>query len=84
LKVGSVTKIEKESYGITQHVEITPSVDFDRLEEVIILVSDFIQVTTGEWLKLDASYENEEENFESKIDSKNAVPGDPKKKEEKR
>jgi len=90
LKVGAVTKIEKESYGITQHVEITPSVDFDRLEEVIILVSDFIQVTTGEWLKLDASYENEEEdeNFANKVDNKlsdkNKGELDKKKKEEKR
>lgn len=39
LKVGTVSKIERESYGITQLVEVTPSVDFSKLEEVIILVS---------------------------------------------
>ena len=39
LKVGTVSKIERESYGITQFVEITPSVNFGKLEEVIVLIS---------------------------------------------
>lgn len=38
LKVGTISKIEKESYGITQLVEINPSVDFRRIEEVIVLL----------------------------------------------
>ena len=38
LKVGAVKKIEKESYGITQMVALEPSVDFDTLEEVMILL----------------------------------------------
>jgi rod shape-determining protein MreC len=38
LKVGSISHIERESFGITQQVEITPAVDFGRLEEVVVLV----------------------------------------------
>lgn len=40
LRVGTISKIERESYGITQFVEVTPSVDFDRLEEVIVLLPE--------------------------------------------
>ncbi len=39
IRVGTISKIEKESHGVTQYVEVTPSVDFGKLEEVIILVS---------------------------------------------
>ncbi len=38
IPVGMITKIERESYGITQHLEVTPTVDFSRLEEVAVLV----------------------------------------------
>lgn len=38
IKVGSITKIDKESYGITQSIEIEPSVNFHKLEEVVVLV----------------------------------------------
>lgn len=38
IKVGKVSLIDKESYGITQRIEITPSVDFDKLEEVVVLI----------------------------------------------
>ncbi len=38
IKIGSISKIEKESYGITQYVELSPSVDFQRLEEVVVLL----------------------------------------------
>ena len=37
IKVGTVSKIEKDSYGVTQSIEIKPSVTFDKLEEVIVL-----------------------------------------------
>ncbi|MFW5887240.1 MAG: rod shape-determining protein MreC [Bacteriovoracia bacterium] len=37
IKVGIISQIEKESYGITQFVKVRPSVDFHRLEEVMIL-----------------------------------------------
>lgn len=37
IKVGTISKVERESYGITQYIEVTPSVDFHRLEEVAVL-----------------------------------------------
>lgn len=37
IRVGTVSKIEKDSYGVTQFIEIRPSVSFDKLEEVIVL-----------------------------------------------
>ena len=40
LEIGHVSEIEKVNYGITQFIKIRPSVDFDRLEEVIVLMSD--------------------------------------------
>lgn len=50
LRIGSISKIEKESYGITQFVEIRPSVDFRRIEEVIVLLPDqeAIELSQGE------------------------------------
>ncbi len=38
IKVGMITRIEKENYGITQKIVVRPSVDFGRLEEVVVLV----------------------------------------------
>lgn len=40
IKVGHVSKIEKESYGIVQFLEVTPAVDFSKIEEVVVLVSE--------------------------------------------
>ena len=37
IKIGTVSRIEKDSYGVTQSIEIKPSVTFDKLEEVIVL-----------------------------------------------
>ena len=38
IKVGKISKIDKENFGITQKVEIEPSVDFHKLEEVVVLL----------------------------------------------
>jgi rod shape-determining protein MreC len=38
IHIGTIKKIEKESYGITQFIEVNPSVDFSKLEEVVVLV----------------------------------------------
>lgn len=40
LRLGHISKIERESYGITQHVEVYPSVNFNTLEEVIVLIAN--------------------------------------------
>ena len=53
LFVGKVTRIAREIYGITQSIEVTPSVDFNRLEEVIVLVLDDNEKKQIEWKALD-------------------------------
>ncbi len=53
VKVGNITKIQRESYGITQYVEIMPSVDFGKLEEVVVLISIENQKIINEWSQLD-------------------------------
>ena len=40
IKVGRVSKIDKENFGITQRIEIKPSVNFQKLEEVVVLIED--------------------------------------------
>ena len=37
LKVGMITDITKENFGMTLSIEVVPSVDFDKLEEVLVL-----------------------------------------------
>lgn len=37
LRVGTVAKVLKQDYGLFQDIEITPSVDFSKLEEVLII-----------------------------------------------
>lgn len=37
LMIGTVAKVERKRPGIFQYVEVTPAVDFSRLEEVLIL-----------------------------------------------
>ncbi len=38
IKVGMITEISKENFGMTLSIEVVPSVDFDKLEEVIVLI----------------------------------------------
>jgi rod shape-determining protein MreC len=38
IKVGMITDISKENFGMTLSVEVIPSVDFDKLEEVLVLI----------------------------------------------
>lgn len=40
IRVGTITDIDKENYGITQAIELTPAVDFNRLEEVVVLLEE--------------------------------------------
>lgn len=35
--IGTVSKVNRKSFGITQEVEVRPSVDFNRLEEVLVV-----------------------------------------------
>jgi len=38
LNVGTVTKVSKKPYGISQDVEVVPKVDLSKLEEVLVVV----------------------------------------------
>ncbi|HXH31451.1 MAG TPA: rod shape-determining protein MreC [Bacteriovoracaceae bacterium] len=38
IKVGMVTDINKENFGMTLSIDVVPSVDFDKLEEVLVLI----------------------------------------------
>jgi rod shape-determining protein MreC len=38
LKVGTVSFVDRKPYGISQEVQVRPIVDFDRLEEVLVLL----------------------------------------------
>jgi len=40
LPVGTVVRVEREEYGLFQVVEVTPTVDFSRLEEVLVLLRE--------------------------------------------
>jgi rod shape-determining protein MreC len=44
MTVGTVSKVNRKSYGITQEVEVRPSVEFSKLEEVMV-------ITNGEGLE---------------------------------
>ena len=48
LKVGMITDISKENFGMTLSIEVMPSVDFHKLEEVLVLIQ------TDEGLKASA------------------------------
>lgn len=38
IKIGAISKIDKENYGITQSIKVKPAVDFHKLEEVVVLI----------------------------------------------
>lgn len=40
IKVGMITDIARENFGMTLSIEVIPSVDFDKLEEVLVLIPD--------------------------------------------
>ena len=49
LMLGSVIKVEKKAYGVTQYVEVKPSVDFTKLEELLVILKpdQHSQMATG-------------------------------------
>ena len=55
LRIGRVSRIDRVGHEVTQMIEILPSVDFSRLEEVVVLVSEEDQVKKEEWEALDSS-----------------------------
>lgn len=61
LKIGYISRIERESYGITQHIEVSPIVNFSKLEEVLVLVSSQEESKQLEWKALDEHQNNADE-----------------------
>jgi rod shape-determining protein MreC len=41
--VGTVSKVNRKPYGITQEVEVRPSVDFSKIEEVLVVLNGEIE-----------------------------------------
>lgn len=58
IRVGTISRIERESYGITQYIEVSPSVDFGKLEEVVVLTGQF----NSQKLKEIDALENQEDH----------------------
>lgn len=48
IKVGKISKIDKENFGITQRIVLEPSVNFQKLEEVVVLIEDNEKVSATE------------------------------------
>lgn len=46
IKVGMITDIAKENFGMTLSIDVVPSVDFDKLEEVLVLIPQDEAVTS--------------------------------------
>ena len=44
LLLGKVLKVSKKSFGVTQDVEVRPSVDFSKLEEVLVILKPDLHV----------------------------------------
>jgi rod shape-determining protein MreC len=57
IKVGKVSRLERETFSTTQLVELSPTVDFTKLEEVVILVLSYDQMKKQEWDALDQTDE---------------------------
>jgi rod shape-determining protein MreC len=47
IKVGMITDITKENFGMTLSIEVIPSVDFDKLEEVLVLIPTEVATTSA-------------------------------------
>lgn len=53
IKIGEISRIERESFGIVQKVEISPTVEFSKLEEVVVLIAETDERKKREWQALD-------------------------------
>jgi rod shape-determining protein MreC len=54
IPVGVVTKVEKKAFGISQHVEVVPSVQFSKLEEVMVVTEHKVEDATSRPLPKEA------------------------------
>lgn len=49
IRIGRIVQVEKERFGITQIIKLAPSVDFRKLEEVVVLIDKTARPSWGEW-----------------------------------
>lgn len=49
IRIGRIIQVEKEKYGITQIIKLSPSVEFRKLEEVVVLIDKSTRPNWGEW-----------------------------------
>ena len=47
IPVGTVSKVNRKPFGISQDVEVRPTVDFTKLEEVLIITNTPVALATG-------------------------------------
>lgn len=59
IPVGTVSKVERKPFGITQDIEVVPSVDFSKLEEVLVVTKLDSELLSQEVLKEEASKASE-------------------------
>lgn len=48
IAVGTVSNVKKKQFGITQDVEVKPTVDFTKLEEVMVVIDQKVEVLERE------------------------------------
>ncbi len=75
--VGTVSRVKKKPFGITQDVEIKPSVDFTKLEEVMIVTDQRVEVLEREKAAVAArtAMEKEREKEKEKAEKAAAAAG---------
>lgn len=49
VRIGRIIQVEKEKFGITQVIKLAPSVDFRKLEEVVILIEKSTRPSWPSW-----------------------------------
>ncbi|MBS1960779.1 MAG: rod shape-determining protein MreC, partial [Bdellovibrionales bacterium] len=75
--VGTVSRVKKKPFGITQDVEVKPTVDFTKLEEVMIVTDQRVEVLERERAAAEArkALEKEREKEKEKADKAAAAAG---------
>ncbi|MBY0469560.1 rod shape-determining protein MreC [bacterium] len=59
IPLGTVSRVNRKSFGISQEVEVRPSVDFTKLEEVMVVIHHAMVPTSDKAEKLDKTDKTE-------------------------
>ncbi len=71
--VGVISKVTKKEFGITQDVEVRPSVDFTKLEEVMVVTQQKAEVLEKE-ATLSGTAKKDDKKSEKKLEAKKPEP----------